>query len=220
MDFKRILLFSGHYGSGKTNIAVSLAHELKKTRDRVTIADVDIVNPYFRTSDSRADLEASGIRLICSSFAGSNVDLPALPAEIYSVTDDPGQTALIDVGGDDRGALALGRLREQILAEGNYEMFFVINRFRPLTKTPELTIEVMQEIEQAAQMRFTSVINNSNLGAETTAEDVLGSMPYAHEVCRLAGLPLKMTAVDESLYEQLSGQIDNLFPLHLQKKIR
>ena len=220
MDFKRILLFSGHYGSGKTNIAVSLAHELKKTRDRVTIADVDIVNPYFRTSDSRADLEASGIRLICSSFAGSTVDLPALPAEIYSVTDDPGQTALIDVGGDDRGALALGRLREQILAEGNYEMFFVINRFRPLTKTPELTIEVMQEIEQAAQMRFTSVINNSNLGAETTAEDVLGSMPYAHEVCRLAGLPLKMTAVDESLYEQLSGQIDNLFPLHLQKKIR
>ena len=220
MDFKRILLFSGHYGSGKTNIAVSLAHELKKTRDRVTIADVDIVNPYFRTSDSRADLEAAGIRLICSSFAGSNVDLPALPAEIYSVTDDPGQTALIDVGGDDRGALALGRLREQILAEGNYEMFFVINRFRPLTKTPELTIEVMQEIEQAAQMRFTSVINNSNLGVETTAEDVLGSMSYAQEVCHLAQLPLKMTAVDESLYEQLKGTIDNLFPLHLQSKIR
>lgn len=220
MDFKRILLFSGHYGSGKTNIAVSLAHELKKTRDRVTIADVDIVNPYFRTSDSRADLEAAGIRLICSSFAGSNVDLPALPAEIYSVTDDPGQTALIDVGGDDRGALALGRLREQILAEDNYEMFFVINRFRPLTKTPELTIEVMQEIEQAAQMRFTSVINNSNLGVETTAEDVLGSMAYAQEVCHLAQLPLKMTAVDESLYEQLKGTIDNLFPLHLQSKIR
>lgn len=220
MEFKRILLFSGHYGSGKTNIAVSLAHELKKTRERVTIADVDIVNPYFRTSDSRLDLEEDGIRLICSSFAGSNVDLPALPAEIYAVTDDADQTALIDVGGDDRGALALGRLRDAILAEDNYEMFFVINRFRPLTKTPQLTIEVMQEIEEAAKMRFTSVINNSNLGAETTAEDVLGSMPYAHEVCRLAGLPLKMTAVDESLYEQLSGQIDNLFPLHLQKKIR
>lgn len=219
MDFKRILLFSGHYGSGKTNIAVSLAHELKKTRDRVTIADVDIVNPYFRTSDSRRDLEAAGIRLICSSFAGSNVDLPALPAEIYSVTDDPTQTALIDVGGDDRGALALGRLRDQILAEDNYEMFFVINRFRPLTKTPELTIEVMQEIEAAAQMRFTSVINNSNLGVETTAEDVLGSMAYAQEVCHLAQLPLKMTAVDESLYEQLKGRIDNLFPLHLQSKI-
>ena len=220
MDFKRILLFSGHYGSGKTNIAVSLAHELKKTRDRVTIADVDIVNPYFRTSDSRADLEAAGIRLICSSFAGSNVDLPALPAEMYSIIDDPEQIALIDVGGDDRGALALGRLREQILAEGNYEMFFVINRFRPLTKTPELTIEVMQEIEQAAQMRFTSVINNSNLGVETTAEDVLGSMAYAQEVCHLAQLPLKMTAVDESLYEKLKGTIDNLFPLHLQSKIR
>ena len=220
MDFKRILLFSGHYGSGKTNIAVSLAKELKKSRERVTIADVDIVNPYFRTSDSRLDLEAAGIRLICSSFAGSNVDLPALPAEIYAITDDTAQTALIDVGGDDRGALALGRLRDQILMEDDYEMFFVINRFRPLTKTPELSIEVMQEIEAVAKMRFTSVINNSNLGVETTAEDVLGSMAYAEEVCRLAGLPLKMTAVDESLYGQLKGKIDNLFPLHLQSKIR
>ena len=220
MDFKRILLFSGHYGSGKTNIAVSLAKELKKSRERVTIADVDIVNPYFRTSDSRLDLEAAGIRLICSSFAGSNVDLPALPAEIYAITDDTAQTALIDVGGEDRGALALGRLRDQILMEDDYEMFFVINRFRPLTKTPELSIEVMQEIEAVAKMRFTSVINNSNLGVETTAEDVLGSMAYAEEVCRLAGLPLKMTAVDESLYGQLKGKIDNLFPLHLQSKIR
>lgn len=220
MDFKRILLFSGHYGSGKTNIAVSLAKELKKSRERVTIADVDIVNPYFRTSDSRRDLEEAGIRLICSSFAGSNVDLPALPAEIYAVTDDPHQTALIDVGGDDRGALALGRLRDAILTENNYEMFFVVNRFRPLTRTPELTIEVMQEIEEAAKMRFTSVINNSNLGVETTAEDVLGSMAYAEEVCRLANLPLKMTAVDDCLYEQLSGKIENLFPLHLQAKIR
>lgn len=220
MDFKRILLFSGHYGSGKTNIAVSLAHELKKTRSRVTIADVDIVNPYFRTSDSRRDLEEDGIRLICSPFAGSNVDLPALPAEIYAVTDDPGQTALIDVGGDDRGALALGRLRDAILRENNYEMFFVINRFRPLTKTPELTVEVMREIESAAQMRFTSVINNSNLGAETTAEDVLGSTDYAREVCDMTGLPLKMTTVDAALYEPLSGSISNLFSLHLQAKIR
>ena len=220
MHFKRILLLSGHYGSGKTNIALNLAFHLKKTHERVTIADVDIVNPYFRTSDSRKDLEHAGIRLICSEFAGSNVDLPALPADIYAVTADAGQAAIIDVGGDDRGALALGRLRDGILAEDNYEMLLVINRFRPLTKTAALTVEVMREIEAAGGIPFTAIVNNSNLGPETTAEDVLNSMAYANEVCELTGLPLKMTTVHESLYPQLAGKIDNLFPLGLQKKIQ
>ena len=220
MDFKRILLLSGHYGSGKTNIAVNLAFMLKKQHERVSIADVDIVNPYFRTSDSRRELEENGIRLICSDFAGSNVDLPALPAEIYSVTDDPEQIAIIDVGGDDRGALALGRIRDGILKENDYEMLFVINRFRPLTRTAEMTAEIMREIEAAGGISFTAIINNSNLGAETTAQDVLDSAAYANDVCRLTGLPLKMTAVHESLYPQLKGQIENLFPLGLQKKIQ
>ena len=220
MDFKRIILFSGHYGSGKTNIAVNLAFQLKKQRERVTIADVDIVNPYFRTSDSRRELEESGIRLICSEFAGSNVDLPALPAEMYSIVDDPGQTAIIDVGGDDRGALALGRIRDDILRENDYEMLFVINRFRPLTRNAELAVEIMREIELAGGIRFTAIVNNSNLGPETTAQDVLDSDAYAREVCQLTGLPLKMTAVHQSLYPQLEGKLDNLFPLGLQKKIQ
>ena len=220
MDFKRLILLSGHYGSGKTNLAVNLALQLKKQRERVTIADIDIVNPYFRTSDSRGDLMENGIRLICSDFAGSNVDLPSLPADIYSLTDDPGQTAIIDVGGDDRGALALGRIREGILRENNYEMLLVINRFRPLTRTAGQTVEIMREIEAAGGISFTAVVNNSNLGAQTTAGDVLDSMTYAHEVCKLTGLPLKMTSVNESLFEQLSGKIDHLFPLRLQKKIQ
>ena len=220
MDFKRLLLLSGHYGSGKTNIAVNLAFHLKKQRERVTIADVDIVNPYFRTADSRQDLDAAGIRLIASGFAGSNVDLPALPAEIYGLTADRGQTAVIDVCVDDRGALALGRLRDEILAENNYEMLFVINRFRPLTRTAEMTIEIMREIEAAGGIPFTAVVNNSNLGEETTAEDVLSSGAYAQEVCNLTGLPLKMTTVNENLYPQLEGKIENLFPLRLQEKIK
>lgn len=220
MDFKRLILLSGHYGSGKTNLAVNLALQLKKQRERVTIADIDIVNPYFRTSDSRGDLMENGIRLICSDFAGSNVDLPALPADIYSLTDDPGQTAIIDVGGDDRGALALGRIREGILRENNYEMLLVINRFRPLTRTAGQTVEIMREIEAAGGISFTAVVNNSNLGVQTTAGDVLDSMAYAHEVCKLTGLPLKMTSVNESLFDQLSGKIDHLFPLRLQKKIQ
>lgn len=220
MQFKRITLLSGHYGSGKTNIAVNLARRLRASNENVAIADIDIVNPYFRTKDSQAELEKAGIRLISSPYAGSNVDLPALPDEVYAITDDKSVTAVVDVGGDDRGALALGRWRDAILNEGDYEMLFVINRFRPLTANAEDTIEIMREIETASGMPFTAVVNNSNLGEETTARDVLESGVYAAEVCALSGLPLKMTTVREELYPWLEGEIGNLFPLRLQEKIK
>lgn len=220
MQFKRITLLSGHYGSGKTNIAVNLARRLRASNENVAIADIDIVNPYFRTKDSQAALEGAGIRVISSPYAGSNVDLPALPDEVYSITDDKSVTAVVDVGGDDRGALALGRWRDAILQEGDYEMLFVINRFRPLTATPEDAVEVMREIEIASGIPFTAVVNNSNLGDETTARDVLESGAYAANVCAISALPLKMTTVREELYPWLEGEIGNLFPLRLQEKIR
>jgi len=220
MNFKRITLLSGHYGSGKTNIAVNLAFLLKKEHERVAIADIDIVNPYFRTKDSEGELQSAGIRVISSEFANTNVDVPALPSAVYSITEDKNLTAVIDVGGDDRGALALGRWRDAILEEDNYEMLLVVNRFRPLTRTPESTIEVMREIEFAAKMQFTGVVNNSNLGEETSAEDVLASVEYANEICRLTGLPLKMTCVYAHLYPELKDKIPDLFPLNLQWKIK
>ncbi len=220
MNFKRVILLSGHYGSGKTNIAVNLSLHMKKFTPKVALADIDIVNPYFRSRDSAADLEAAGVRLISSAFASSNVDLPALPQDVYAITDDRSLTAIIDVGGDDRGALALGRWRDAILEENNYEMLLVINRFRPLTRDAASTIEVMREIEYAAGMRFTGIVNNSNLGNETTAETVLSSMDYADEICKATGLELKMTTVRSDLIPDLEGKINNLFPLELQAKIQ
>ena len=133
MNFKRVTLLSGHYGSGKTNIAVNLAFAMKKQFDKVSIADIDIVNPYFRTKDSIDELTKAGIRLICSPYANSNLDIPALPQDIYSITDDRSAMAIVDIGGDDRGALALGRWAPGILEENDYEMLLVVNRFRPLT---------------------------------------------------------------------------------------
>ncbi len=218
MEHKRLTILCGHYGSGKTNVAVNLAFKLREQRERVTVADLDIVNPYFRTKDSMKEFDERGIRLICSPYANSNVDIPALPQELYSVTDDKGQTVVLDIGGDDRGALALGRLAEQIKAEGDYAMLMVINRFRPLTPDVPSTIEVMREIESACGIPFTGLINNSNLGEETAADDVLGSTAYADEVAKATGLPLVMTTVKDTLYNELKGQINNLFPLMLQDK--
>ncbi len=220
MEFKRITLLSGHYGSGKTNIAVNLALMLKNESNRVAIADIDIVNPYFRTRDSKGELEDAGVKVICSEFAGSNVDLPALPQDVYALTDDKGLTAIIDVGGDDRGALALGRWRDKIVEENNYEMLLVINMYRPLTSDVKSTIEVMREIELAAGMKFTAVVNNSNLGDDTDEQTVLDSLDYAKGVCEAAGLPLKMTTVPDWLVDSLKNRIPNLLGLKLQEKIR
>lgn len=218
INYKRITVLCGHYGSGKTNVAVNMAQDLKKHNERVTVADLDIVNPYFRTKDSAEELAQSNIRLICSEYAGTNLDIPALPDEIYSITDDKSAKVVIDVGGDDRGALALGRISPAIIAESDYEMLMIINCFRPLTRDAVSTMEVMAEIERAGGIKFTGLVNNSNLGEETSPEDVLSSLDYANEVSGLSGLPIVATTVEHRLFDELNGRVDNLYPLKLQPK--
>ena len=219
MNFKRVTLFCGHYGSGKTNVAVNVAFELKKMYNNVAVADLDIVNPYFRAKDSTKEFEEKGIRLICSEYANTNVDIPALPADIYTITVDKDMYAVLDIGGDDRGAYALGRIADDIKAEENYEMLMVINRYRPLTPDAQSTIEVMREIEAACKIPFTGLVNNSNIGRETTAETILASTAYAEDVSRATGLPVVLTSVREDLEKELSDKIPNIFPLKLQKTI-
>ena len=217
LDHKRVTLFAGHYGSGKTNIALNYARWLRRQDLPVTIADLDIVNPYFRTKDSEAALAEEGIGLIVSEFANSNVDLPAMPKEAYGLVSDPTMNAVLDIGGDDRGALALGRYTPTIKEEGNYEMLFVVNRSRPLTRTVADTLEVMGEIEEACDLPFTAIVNNTNLGLQTTAQDVLASLNYAQELSAATGLPIKMTCSADWLCPELTGKVPNLFPLSIQK---
>ncbi len=219
MHYKRLTILCGHYGSGKTNIAVNMAYDLRSQRDTVAVADLDIVNPYFRTKDSQKDFEERGIRLICSDFASSNVDLPSMPADLYSITDDRSLSVILDIGGDDRGAYALGRLRDAILTENDYDMYMVVNKYRPLTPDAESTIEVMGEIEAACGILFTGIINNSNIARETTAEDVLDTVGYANEVAKLSGLPVVCTTVEDRLYDELKDQISPIFSLQLQAKL-
>ena len=214
---KRITLFAGHYGSGKTNIALNYARFLKRRGEKVAVADLDIVNPYFRTKDSAADLAAEGIELVVSEFANSNVDFPALPKEIYALTAERGTKVVMDIGGDDRGALALGRWAPDIRAENDYEMLAVVNAARPLTRTPQDAAEVLREIEAASQLPFTGIVNNTNLGPQTTAETVLGSRAYADEIAALMKIPVRMTCASAAIAAELRGRVDGLFPIELQK---
>ena len=214
---KRITLFAGHYGSGKTNIALNYARFLKRRGEKVAVADLDIVNPYFRTKDSAADLAAEGIELVVSEFANSNVDFPALPKEIYALTAERGTKVVMDIGGDDRGALALGRWAPDIRAENDYEMLAVVNAARPLTRTPQDAVEVLREIEVASQLPFTGIVNNTNLGPQTTAETVLGSRAYADEIAALMKIPVRMTCASAAIAAELQGRVDGLFPIEIQK---
>ena len=218
MEHKRLTLFAGHYGSGKTNIAVNYALRLAGEGKDVVIADLDIVNPYFRTKDSARELEAAGVQLISPQFANSNVDLPALPAEAYRLVTDRSIYGIMDIGGDDRGAYALGRYVPAILEENNYRMIFVANACRPLTRTPEDALEVMREIETACGLKFTDLINNTNLGSETTPETVLGAKDYMAKLSSLSGLPIFATTAVAEIAPMLEGLAEPVLPLQLQEK--
>ena len=215
MEHKRLTLFAGHYGSGKTNIAVNYALLLASEGKKVCIGDLDIVNPYFRTKDSAKELEAAGIDLISPQFANSNVDLPALPAEAYRLVADKSVYSIMDIGGDDRGAYALGRYVPSILEENNYRMVFVANCYRPLTRTPEDAMEVMAEIEAACGLKFTHIINNSNLGTETSVQTVLDSQAYIETLSQLSGLPVFATTAVAAVAKELPEPV---IPLKLQEK--
>ena len=218
MDHKRVTLFAGHYGSGKTNIAVNYALLLAREGKKTAIADLDIVNPYFRTKDSASDLEAAGVDLISPQFANTNVDLPALPAEAYRLVEDKSLYAVMDIGGDDRGAYALGRYVPYIREEGDYRMVFVANFSRPLTRTPEEALEVMREIEAACALPFTDIVNNTNLAHETTSETVLHGLGLTEQLSELSGLPVWLTTAEERVAAELAGRLSEVLPMRLQEK--
>ena len=218
MEHKRLTLFAGHYGSGKTNIAVNYALLLAAEGKPVCIGDLDIVNPYFRTADSAKELEKAGVELISSQYANSNVDLPALPAENYRLVQDKRVYGIMDIGGDDRGAYALGRYVPYIKEENDYRMAFVANCYRPLTRTAEDALEVMREIESACSLPFTCIVNNSNLGPETTAQTVLDSLDFIQKLTELSGLPLWLHTAEKTVATALSGSLDSVLPLQLQEK--
>ncbi|HHU84292.1 MAG TPA: hypothetical protein GXZ23_03880 [Clostridiales bacterium] len=219
MNYKRLSIFAGLNGSGKTNIAVNFAKHIKSKGDEVTVCDLDIVNPYFRTKDSENELRDLGINLIASQFANTNLDAPAIPKEIYSIIAARDICGVLDIGGDDRGALALGRYAPDILDENNYEMYLVVNFSRPLTRNFDDVIVVINEIEDACKIKFTKIVNNTNIGDETTKEVVLSGYKKTCELSEKTGLPISFTSVERRLFNELNEIIPDLFPLDLQKRI-
>jgi len=196
----RIFLFSGHYGSGKTEISVNFALRLADA-NRTAIVDFDIVNPYFRAADARAALENKGIRVIAPQFANTNVEAPALPAEIASLFDEKGVKAVFDVGGDAAGARAVSRYREDFAAERTAH-FFVFNVRRPMTSTVDTLENIFNEIRDSARLPFTALVNNTNLLGMTSGPELNDGLDASLALSERLSLPVAfstaMCGADES----------------------
>ena len=193
----RIIAVTGHYGSGKTNLAVNLAVDLAKSGERVTIIDLDIVNPYFRTADFAGLFTEYGIKLVAPQFANTNLDIPSLGFDMAAVVNGCDRL-IIDVGGDDTGAVALGQYSTVLNNLGCW-LYYVVNRYRYLTSTPEEAVELLRDIEQVSRIKAKGIINCSNLGSQTSADDVKVTADYALKCAQTAGIPVVLTAAERTL---------------------
>ncbi len=210
---KRVTVFMGHYGSGKTFVAVNYAKFVKSQNKDVAIYDLDIVNPYFRTVDAEKELKECGVELIVSPYAETNVDIPAMNPASYKMVDDLSTYAVVDIGGDDRGALALGRFRDKLISENSYSSLLVVNKFRPETSDIESVLEMKKEIEISGKLPFTGIVNNSNLGIETTERAVLEGYEFCKKVSEKTGLPLVFTSVRVDLVDKIKNKVNAVLPV-------
>ena len=204
-QFGQFIIVCGHYGCGKTNLSLNLAVNLQKAGRKVTLVDLDLVNPYFRSSDFQEVIYSNQIELIAPVFAHSNLDLPALPVDLHRIFNMPDRTVIIDVGGDDAGATALGSISQSI-QQLPYQMLYVVNRNRNLTQEPAEAVEVLREIEAKSHLRATCVVNNTHLQHDTDAQVVEQGLPFAQAVAQAAGLPLACTTVPAAAARQVADR--------------
>lgn len=212
---KRVNIFCGHYGSGKSEISVNAAFLLKEKTDDVLMADMDIVNPFFRSVDAKAALESKGIKVVAPIYANTNVDVPVVGPEISVALRHKTRSVVLDVGGDEDGARVLGRYFHEI-AQVDYDMFFVFNRSRPMTVNLDETLTYIREIEDSSRLKISGIINNTHYLEETTLDDVLYGLNLSREITKETGIPLRATSVMEGLECTLEGKIDH--PVLVLKK--
>lgn len=204
----KIYITVGHYGSGKTEFSVNYALELKKTCDNVILVDLDIVNPYFRSNDARSLLESHGITVIAPDYAGTNVDIPVLPAEIMRIFNEKDAKIILDVGGDDDGAIALGRYK-QFFDKADYEMSLVVNTKRPLSSTVPEIIEMKENIEAASRLSVSNIIADTNIADETTKDIIIRGYEITKEAASKLNLPIKyaVSAIDADFGEEINNKL-------------
>ena len=213
----RLSIITGHYGTGKTEFAVNLALSLAAGGERVMLADLDIVNPYFRSRERRELLEAAGVRLIASSQACTGADVPALPAELLALLEDRTVRGVLDIGGDPVGARVLARFQPQICRE-DYQLLCVLNANRPEIRTPEAAAVYLRAIEETTGLTCSALVNNTHLCGETTPAEVRRGAALAEAVSRETGVPVLCHTAEARLLPALTGLDAPVFPVTIHMK--
>ena len=213
----RLLIVTGHFGTGKTEFSVNLALALARAGEKVMMADLDIVNPYFRSRERREALEAAGVRLITSSQDSENADMPSLPAEILTVLEDRSYRGVLDIGGDPDGARVLARYQPKITAE-DYQLLFVSNANRPEVRKAEDAISYLRCIEEVTGLTCGGIVNNTHLCGETTAEEILRGAELARDISEKTGIPVLCHTAEERLIPELTALAEPVFPITIQMK--
>ena len=212
---KRIRIIIGHYGSGKSEFSVNYAMKLAEMGRKVAIADLDIVNMYFRSREKAVEMENLGVKVIGSKINAPAIEVPSISPEVLTPLQDESYDTILDVGGDQVGARALGRYVDYFV-EGNYDMFFVLNANRPETQTLDKVLEYMVKIEDVSRAKITGIINNTHLLKGTTAEDVLRGQELALEVSARTNIDIKYISVLESVVPTLPNDLEGeIFPIKM-----
>lgn len=216
---RRISIFAGNFGSGKTEIALNYAAKIHETGRKVALADLDLINPYFRTRLVKKHFEDKGIKVVSPEGKLAQADVPALSPAIYGVLEGKSSSyGVFDVGGGDIGSVVLGRFTDH-LPEGSYNLFLVVNTCRPFTGDPDGIITVLREIEKTSRLKFSAIVSNTNLGPGTDAATVLEGYRIASEAARILNLPVAFVSVLESLAGSLKGIDVPVLPLTLFMKV-
>ncbi|MGE5614240.1 MAG: hypothetical protein ACM3XR_07520 [Bacillota bacterium] len=215
---KRVAIFTGHFGSGKTEIAVNYAVQLAEAGKIVAIADMDIVNPFFRTADAKRLLENMGIKVIAPLYANTNVDVPSLPAEINTLFEDKRFYVVLDVGGDDLGARVLSRYAG-LIAREDYTHYLVINTRRPMTRTPNEIEKMIMEIEASSGLKVDMLVNNANLLGSSTPELIEEASGIIGTVSRKLSIPVGLISGMKEVLRQYKGD-PGVERLYLRKFIK